>query len=571
MKILKGITAAPGMARGISCLYDEKADENIPHYVIDSKRVPEEIERLREAYKKAALSMEDMLEVSEKMFGKPGDDIFRAHNMILEDRALRAQAERLIRDKLINAEHAVSDAFDGYIDQLRGKQSHFGEIAHDMIDVKNRLISSFGGESGKFACPIGERQAVIVVAARLTPSMIMNIPRENVLAFVTEEGGFTTHATILAKNYGVPVMFGIDVKENIDCGSSVIVDGPGGRVIIDPDQDTDARYKEKIELLLKRKEVCLTRIGEPAETRKGERISLKANISSPGEVELLKDVNYDGIGLLRSEFILGNRNEPPSEEEWLKVYRHVLEEAGGKPVVIRLLDIGGDKMPGYIKLPEQENPDLGIRGARAMELFRDIYLTQIRAILRASLYGEARILYPMVSDRTDIESYRAVVSSATDHLRAEKLPHRSDIKEGIMIETPSAAIMAGSLLEEVDFANIGSNDLIQYTLAASRGNRIIEKRYHIMHPSLVRLMEIVAGEGKRLGKEICLCGEIAAFEEYYPLFLEIGLTSFSAASARVEDLKCHLMHTEKAGRVMVERFYKTKNKEEIDSLFGVSP
>jgi phosphoenolpyruvate-protein phosphotransferase (PTS system enzyme I) len=571
MKTLKGITAAPGMVRGTSCLYSEKVDENIPHYVIDAQRVPDEIERLNEAYKSAALSMRDMLKVSEKMFGKIGDEIFRAHNMILEDRTLRGQAEKLVKDKLINAEHAVSDAFDGYIDQLRDKQSHFAEITHDMIDVKNRIISSFSGSSGKFECPIGDRQAVIVVAERLTPSMIMSIPREHVLAFVTEEGGFTTHATILARNYGVPVIFGIDIKNNIDCGSSLIVDGPGGRVIIDPDRDTDARYKEKIDILLKRKEVCLTKIGEPAITQKGERISLKANISSPGEVELLKDVNYDGIGLLRSEFILGNRNAPPSEEEWLKVYRHILEEADGKSVVIRLLDIGGDKMPGYITLPEQENPDLGIRGARAMELFRDIYLTQIRAILRASLHGEARMLYPMVSDRKDIESYREVVASAIDQLRAEKLPHRGDIKEGIMIETPSAAIMAGSLLEEVDFANIGSNDLIQYTLAASRGNQLIEKRYHIMHPSLVRLMEMVAAEGRRLGKEICLCGEIAAFEEYYPLLLEIGLRSFSAASARVEDLKCHLMHTVRSGRGMVERFYQTKNKEEIDSLFGVNP
>lgn len=568
MKIFKGITASPGIAQGPSCMYSERIEETIPHYVIDRERVPDEIKRMEEAYAKARTTMGEVLAVSEKMFGKAGDEIFKAHMVILEDRVLRESAVKLIEEKNINAEHAVNDVFEGYIKQLQGKDSHFSEIAHDIIDVRDRILSSFSGSSGRFECPMGERQPVVVVSRRLTPSMIMKIPREHVLAFVTEEGGFTTHATILARNYGVPVIFGVDVENNVDCGAQVIVDGGLGKVIVDPDKKTDEIYSKKIEGLLRKKAVCAAHSEKPARTQKKTRVLLKVNISDPGEMELLKDVHYDGVGLLRSEFVLGDRSRPPEENEWVKAYRDVLERAEGRPVVIRLLDIGGDKMPEYLSLPDQENPDLGIRGARALELFADVYLRQIRAILRCSVFGDLRILYPMVSDVGDIESYRSILRKAESQLSGEKIPFKKGIQEGVMIETPSAAIMADRLLETVDFANIGSNDLIQYTLAASRGNQLIEKRYHIVHPSLVRLMEIVAKEGKKAGKEICLCGEIASFEEYHSLFLGIGLYSFSVAPARLEDIKCHLMHTKRTDKNFVRRFYKSGTKDELDALFN---
>ena len=570
MKTLKGITAVSGIARGTVCLYNEEIEENIPHYGIEKERVSGEIARLNEAYTKAKGAMKDILGISEKMFGKAGDEIFKAHNMILEDRSLREEIIKLIKDKLINAEHAVSDAFGGHAKQLEGKELHFAELVHDIVDVRNRIISSFSGVSGHFECPINEKQAVVVVSKRLTPSMVMNIPKEQVLAFVTEEGGFTTHATILTRNYGVPVIFGVDIKDNMNCGDRIIVDGIQGEMIINPDKETDTQYSKKIESFSNKKAVCQVQVAKPAKTKKGLCITLKANINTPGEVELLKHVHYDGVGLFRSEFIFSNKNTPPTEEEWVKVYRDVFERVEGKTVVVRLLDIGGDKLPGYLHLPQQENPDLGIRGARAASLFYDVYFRQLKAVLRASVYGDLRILYPMVSDISDIETYREILKAAQSQLRKEKIKFKNNIKEGIMIETPSAAIMADRLLEEVDFANIGSNDLIQYTLAASRGNQLIEKRYHILHPSLVRLMEIIASAGKKHKKEICLCGEIAGFEEYYPLFLNIGLNSFSIAGAGLENIKCHLMHTKKIDKNFVKRFYKARTKADIDKFFTKS-
>lgn len=567
MKVLKGITAATGLARGISCLYTEKIEESIPHYIIEKDRVNSEIHRLREGYNKAKDTMKEVLEVSEKMFGKAGDEIFKAHNMILDDQALYEEIVKLIRGKLVNAEHAVSDAFNKYLEKLKGEQFHFAELTHDIMDVRNRLISAFSGISGHFECPVGKRQAVIVASKRLTPSMVLNIPREHVLAFITEEGGFTTHATILARNYGVPVIFGVDVENNINCADKVIVDGFSGKVIVNPDSATGRYYSDKIEKTSQKKAYCKIKVEEPPQTKESARITLKANISTLGEVELLKDLNYDGIGLLRSEFLFVNKDKPPSEEEWRLVYRKVLEGVNGRPVVVRLLDIGQDKLPGYLHLPQQENPDLGIRGARAVDFFYDIYLSQIKAILQCSVYGDLQILYPMVSDVSDIESYRKILKEAKSALRKEKIKFKNNIKEGIMIETPAAAVMADRLLRNVDFANIGSNDLIQYTLAASRGNQLIEKRYHILHPSLVRLMEFIVKAGKKHKKEICLCGEIAGFEDFYPLFLNIGLESFSVAAARLEDIKCNLMHTEKKKKNYVKRFYDMTTKKDIDKFF----
>jgi phosphotransferase system enzyme I (PtsI) len=306
---------------------------------------------------------------------------------------------------------------------------------------------------------------------------------------------------------------------------------------------------------------------EPTQTRKGVRLTLKANISLQAEIKLLEGLNYDGVGLLRSEFLFANCNKTPTEEDWFKVYKNIAETADGKSVNIRLLDISSDKMPVYLQPPPEKNSDLGVRGARAIDVFYDMYLSQTKAILRASVYGNLRLLYPMISDISDLESFREVRKKAESFLRKEKKDYRKNIEEGIMIETPAAAIMAGTLMKYVDFANIGSNDLLQYTLAASRANQIIEKRYHILHPSLVRLMEIIVKETRKYKKEICLCGEIASFEEFYPLFLGLGIKSFSVEASKLGDIKCNLLHVGQPDRFLVDKFYKNIKKDDIEKFF----
>lgn len=567
MKILKGMAANGGLVRGVACLYTEKAAETVPHYAIDSNRIPAEIERLDAALEKAKGTMKEMIGVSKDHLDNRASEIFNAHLMMLDDPVLYQKIKDLIKAKGINAEHAVDDAFDEYIKSYEVSGLHFAELAHDTADVKNRILFSFSGLTGRFQCQAGERHAVVITSKRLSPSMILSIPRENILAFVTEEGGFTTHATILARSFGVPVIFGIAVEEHINCGDKVIIDGSHGKVIVEPDEKTNNEYKKKIDDHKKKMAVCEVRKEEPSQTKKGLRVSLKANISIPGEMELLKGLHYDGIGLLRTEFLFVNKELPPSEDEQYNMYARILEDSGTKDVAIRLLDIGGDKLPSFLTLPAQDNPDLGIRGARALDFFYDLYLTQVKAILRASLDGNIKILLPMVSDLGDVHTFRALIDKAKSLLRGEKKKFKKDIEIGIMIETPSAALMADTLLKEVDFANIGSNDLLQYTLAASRGNVAVERRYHILHPALVRLMEDIVKAGKRYDKEICLCGEIASFDEYYPFFLSLGLRSFSVAASRLDEIKCELMHQIKPADSMAERFYKAVTKDDIDRIF----
>ncbi len=569
MKIFNGLSAASGIARGITCLYKEKAEEDIPHYRISRKDVPKELDRLTLAYAKAKYSMKEVFESSRKLLGSAtASEIFKAHEMILEDEDLKGEVTSRIKKKLVNAEHAIVDGFNGYIVEFEKNQLHFAELAHDVIDVRNRLLATFKKNATQVDCVVPENEPVVITAKRLTPSMVLNVQRKNVLAFVTEEGGYTTHASILAKGFGVPVVFGIEVDKNIDCGDLLIVDGSLGRVIVNPDAAKDKYYKNKIDKLEKRKAVCEIKKGVVPQIKTGVRVKLKVNITTPAEMDMVEGISYDGVGLLRTEFLFQQSKDAPSEKEQTRMYSMVLEKAGGNPVTVRLMDIGGDKIPPYIELPHQENPELGIRGARALEIFGELYKTQIKAILRSSAKGDIRILYPMVADLSDLHSFRKVLREAKKELSKEKVKFNTKIKEGVMIETPSAAIMADGLLENVDFANIGSNDLLQYTLASERGNVFTEKRYHVLHPSLVVLLGVIAKAGKKHKKEVCLCGAVSSFEEFYPLLLSLGIESFSIAISKYDDIKCHLLYEKKPGKALAEEFYSiSSTKKGIDDFF----
>jgi len=567
MRTLKGIVASPGLAKGTACLYSERLEESFSHYVIDEDKVENEILRLKEALKKAKTTMEGIVQTTEKSFDKSISEIFKAHLMLLDDPILTEKMVELIKNRFINAEHAVSDAFEEYIQMYERNNLYFGELSHDIKDVRDRLLTSFGEVSTHFECPESQRHQVVVVSENMTTSMVAHIPKHNVLAFVTKEGGFTNHATILARSYNVPVIFGIDVEGNINCGDKIIVDGSQGTVFVMPDEATYEYYSHKIEDIKRKKIICEAKKDEPSYTKEGLRITIKANISTPGEMELVRNLDYDGIGLLRTEFLFLDKEIPPSEEEQLKMYRHILRKTEGHPVVIRLLDLGWDKRPNYLHIPQQDKQHLDIRGARALEFYYETYLTQIKAILRASVFGDLRILYPMVADMNDINTFRNMVAKAKAILKKERKKFNENIREGIMIETPAAAIMAHDILGQVDFANIGSNDLLQYTLAASREDPSVEQTYHILHPSLAKFIEIIVKAGNYHNKEVCLCGEIASFEEFYPFFLSLGLKSFSVATSKLADIKCEISHLEKPSESLPRRFYSATTKEEIDKLF----
>ncbi|MDA3792665.1 MAG: phosphoenolpyruvate--protein phosphotransferase [Elusimicrobia bacterium] len=570
MKVLKGISVSSGIAKGKVCLYSNEVDESLPHYQIKDKHIPKELNRLDEARIAARTEMDEMAQLAERQLDKEARDIFNAYLAFLNDKGLYKKISGLIKKRKINAEHAVNDVFEEYIKIFQAKDSHFNEMINDFVDIRNRLIGAFNLTSGKFKCTTGETEPVIVVSERLTPSMVLNIQKENVLAFVTEHGGFTNHATILARSYGVPNIYGIDIADNLDCGMEIIVDGSMGKVIVSPDEKTGNYYDRKIETFEQKKKYCLIKKDHEPKTKEGMRIKLKLNISILEELNAIEDMPYDGIGLLRTEFLFVRRDDAPSEEEQYEMYKNILQTDPEKPVSIRLLDIGLDKMPEYFKLIEEMAHEIELRGAVAVEVFPDIYINQVKALLRAGAgMTNLQVLYPMVSDLHDLETFRNIFKKARKILRQEKVEfYDGNIKEGVMIETPSAVMMVEELLEEVDFINIGSNDLLQYSMAAFRGESMVEDRYHILHPTLVKMMEIITKAGRKAGKEVCLCGEIAFFEEFYPLFLQMGLRSFSVAVTKFNDIKCELMNLNiPKNEDMLKDFYKIHSKEKIREYF----
>ena len=567
MKILKGKTISSGIAKGIVALYSSKDEESIPHYGIDESQVSNEIERLQQAIQKAKSLMNEMIALSKQSSDEQAMEIVDVHLMILNDPKLISKIEQLVIQNKINAEHAINDIFDEYIDLHKKKHLHFQELVHDFKDVRDRLLSSISETSAHFECSIDDREPVIVATQRLNSHMLLNMPREQILAFVTMEGGYTTHAAILARSLDIPVIFGINVKKELSCGIRTIIDGMTGKVIVSPDEATEKYYDRKDKQFRTRRQFCDIRSHLKTKTKSNVRITLKVNVSYPGEMELIEGFNHDGVGLLRTEFLFLEREQPPTEEEQYEMYRTILQKAEGKPVVVRLLDIDSDKIPLFLDLPDQTNPDLEIRGSRAVEYFYAIYLTQAKALLRASQHSEMKILYPMVSDVSDLMTFKSLISDAEKTLKKENRQHCNSVKDGIMIETPAAALMAEQLLRKVDFANIGSNDLLQYTLAASRGNPNVEEKYHILHPAMVKLMEMTIRAGKKHNKEICLCGEVASFEEYYPLFLKIGLRCFSVAAMKFPAIKCDLMHVSiDQSSSLVREVYEASSKKSLEKL-----
>ena len=570
MKLLKGTPVSSGIVRGTVCLYSNEVEDSLPHYVVKDQHISKELARLEAARTVAREEMKEIVQLAERQLDKEAKDIFKTHLLFLDDDSLYQKIADLIKKRKINAEHAVNDIFEEYIKSFQIKDKHFKELTNDFVDIRNRIIGAFNLEAGRFVCPIGERRAVIVASKRLTTSMVLNIPRENVLAFVTEQGGITNHATILSRSYGVPNIYGIDLARNLDCGMDAIVDASSGKVIVSPDKKTIQYYDKKIESLEKKKKYCQIREDLLPGTKEGMRIRLKLNISIAGEIKIARGLPHDGIGLLRTEFLFADRSSPPSEDEQYAMYKKVLEENKDKPVTIRLLDLGLDKMPTYFKLPESLSDNIEIRGAMAVETFTDIYLAQARALLRAGLNNRnLQLLYPMVSDLSDLKTWRDLFEKAGKLLKSEQVKFgNKNIKEGIMAETPSAVMMIEELIKEVDFINIGSNDLLQYSLAAFRGNPLAEDRYHILHPTLVKMMELIVKAGRKAKKEVCLCGEIAFFEEFYPLFLQLGLRSFSVAVSKFSDIKCELLNLHiPRNKDMLKDFYKIHSRENINKYF----
>jgi phosphotransferase system enzyme I (PtsI) len=569
-KLMKGIAASSGVAMGKVCIHKD-IFSHVPTYTIEDNQIGFEAQKLKKAIEEVGEAIrKDQEKITRQLaYGGYGDaEIFASHLSILEDSHFLSEVFEKIAKQKINAAAAVLLQIKRFEEVFcKIEDTYLKDRILDIRDIGKRLIESLTGPM-EFDCPFDE--AVIIAGIELTPKDTVQFKRERVLAFITEQGGKESHAAILARSMGIPAVLGIGgVLSRIQRGDFLIVDGNLGFVVINPPEEVIQEYRrnqEKIENHRKNLEALIT---SPAETLDGHRFKLMANIGNMMDLEFAIHYQADGVGLFRTElpFIIGDHFI--SEEEQFEIYRKVVERMNPREVTIRTLDFGGDKF--LVALRPERNPFLGYRSTRAFLKEKEMLKIQLRAIFRAGVYGKVKILFPMVSSIEEVRQLQGVVSEVEGELMNQKTDFSKGVPIGVMVEVPSLAIMALKLMKEVDFVSIGTNDLVQFTLAVDRDNDLVNHLYQPLDPSILWLIKNVVDAGNAYDKCVSICGEIAGDPAYFPLLFGLGLREFSMAPVAILEIK------EIARLVTVERASHIANKalgmdssEEIRQLLEAS-
>lgn len=538
MKI--GTPASRGYAIGQAYIKEHKelviTDEKV-------QDVAEEKELLRKA---AALSKKQLEKIKLKALDSMGEEkamVFDAHLMFFDDPEFIGAIDGEIENNKKTALKATSDVMDTYVAIFDAMDDEYmRERAADIKDVSKRLMNNLAGIDDSFNITDTN---TIVVANDLTPSDTAQLDRTKVIAFLTNVGGRTSHSAIMARTLEIPAVVGLkDITETVQNGDVVIVDGIEGIVIIDPDHETVMEYVALQEAFNQEKEELKKLKDVNAVTKSGKRIDVAGNIGKPEDVLKVIENGGDGIGLFRTEFLYMDREEMPTEEEQFASYKFVLEKMEGKPVVIRTLDIGGDKQLPYLVMPNEMNPFLGYRAIRLCLDRTDLFKIQLRALLRASVFGNMKVMFPMISSLDEFLQSRELIEECKTELKAEGIKYSEDIEWGIMVEIPSAAIMADELAKHVDFFSIGTNDLIQYTLAADRMSEKVSYLYDPMHPAVLRLIKMTIDGAHSQGKWCGMCGEMAGDETAIAKLVEYGLDEFSMSASSIARAKQIILEQE---------------------------
>lgn len=567
----KGIGASPGIALGKVLVVEHS------ELIIERKNIEDvdyEIAKLEDAIN---ISIEELIKVKEKAFKTLGEheaEIFEAHLLVLKDPELIDSAKSKIKDEKVNAEFALNEIKEMFVGMFEAMDNEYmRERAADIKDVTNRVLRHILGI--KVTDLAGLDEDVILVAHDLTPSDTATMNPKMVLGFLTDIGGRTSHTSIMARTLEIPAVVGLtDITSKVKDGDFIVFNGDTGEIIVNPDYETKLKYtKLKTDFEEYRKSLELLK-GKKSVTLDGRHVELAGNIGSPKDVDGLIKNDAEGVGLYRTEFLyMDKEDEFPSEQEQFEAYKAVLEKMNGKPIVIRTLDIGGDKELSYFNMEPEMNPFLGYRAIRLCLDRIDIFKTQLRALYRASIYGKLRIMFPMISSLEELLSAKEIIKEVLKEFDEKGIEYDKNVEVGMMIEIPSSAIITDILAKHVDFFSIGTNDLIQYTCAVDRMNQKISHLYNQFNPAVLRLIKMTIDNAHKEGKWVGMCGESAGDQKMIPILLGFGLDEFSMSpisilqarklitSVKYEDMK-------KVSNEVLNMGSAKEIKEYIDKTFN---
>lgn len=539
MKEYKGKSVFGGIAIGRIKVYN-KSEQQVKRVHIDDTE--HEKKRYYAAVDKAAMQLQELYDKAVKEVGEANAAIFEMHQIMLMDDDYKESVENIIDSQHVNAEYAVAQTGDNYAAMFAAMEDEYmrGRSA-DVKDISERLINILSGFN---ASSMVSDEPVIIVAEDLAPSETVQLDKDKILSFVSVKGSVNSHTAILARTMGIPALIGTPVIPDNDIdGKMGIVDGNSGCLYVDPDNEKLGYYRKKQDEQLKQKELLQLLKGREDITIDGRKIKLYANIGNVKDVMAVKANDAAGIGLFRSEFIYLERDTFPTEEEQFNIYRTVAENMAGKPVIIRTLDIGADKQCDYFNMDKEDNPALGMRAIRICLTRTEIFKTQLRALYRASAYGNINIMYPMIANMWEIDRIKEIEKEVRDELKQQGIDI-GDVQTGIMIETPAAVMLSDELAEKVDFFSIGTNDLTQYTLAVDRQNPKLDSFFDPHHPAVLKMIKMVVDNAHKAGIWAGICGELGADTSLTREFLKMGVDELSVSPGRILPIRKIILDTD---------------------------
>jgi phosphoenolpyruvate-protein phosphotransferase (PTS system enzyme I) len=540
----------------------------IPELIVEKTAVTntnQEVGRFEQAIEISKLELKGIKEHASKELGEDKAEIFTAHLLVLSDPELINPIKDKINNEQVNAEFALNEVSTMFVNMFEVMDNEYmKERAADIRDVTKRVLSHLLGVT--IANPGMISEEVVIIAEDLTPSDTAQLNRKYVKGFATDIGGRTSHSAIMARSMEIPAVVGTKtVTADIENGALVILDGLAGTVIVNPSADVIAEYEQKKSAYEAQKVEWAKLVNERTVSKDEQHVELAANIGTHEDVKGVLENGGEGVGLYRTEFLSMGRTQLPSEEKQFDAYKTVLERMGGKSVVVRTLDIGGDKELPYLDLPKEMNPFLGLRAIRLCLEEQDIFRTQLRALLRASTFGNLKIMFPMIATLGEFRQAKAMLMEEKAKLQAEGVVVSETIEIGIMVEIPSTAVMADQFAKEVDFFSIGTNDLIQYTMAADRMNERVSYLYQPYNPAILRLVKMVIDAAHKEGKWAGMCGEMAGDEVAIPILLGLGLDEFSMSASSILQARSQILKLSKAEmNAVIEQLLNMDTAEEVE-------